>query len=72
MSNKSRLVNIARPTYGWFWFVGPLGLLVLYVILGLFDTQSELAPSHETVLQCCFVLGGLGGLFLASMVIFGR
>ncbi len=72
MPNDYERTKINRPTYGWPWLVGPLSLLVLYFILGLFDTSSEITPSHSTVLDSCFVLGGLGALFLACVAIFGR
>lgn len=63
---------LKRPTYGWIWLACPLCLLLVYGILGRFDTYTEITPSHDNVLNACFWLGGVGALGLMSVAVFGR
>ena len=72
MENDLSIGKIARPTYGWVWLAGPLALLAVYVILGWFDTSTEITPVHDTVLNTSFGLGGLGAVLLLGVAIFGR
>jgi hypothetical protein len=50
-------------------FVGPLFLLLVYGALGWFDTTTELTPSHDLVLQTCFVIAALAGMICAWLSI---
>lgn len=61
-----------RPTYGWFWLAGPLCLLLVYWVLGLFDTYTEITPRHDNALNACFGFGGVSALVLMSVAVFGR
>jgi hypothetical protein len=72
MENDLSVGKSARPTYGWVWLAVPLALLAIYVILGLFDTSTEITPSHDTVLNTSFALGGLGAILLSGVAIFGQ
>lgn len=63
---------LKRPTYGWVWLAFPVFLLFLYWVLGWFETYTEIAPSHDNILNTCFVLGGVGALGLVSVADFGR
>ncbi|MGF7181486.1 hypothetical protein HDF11_003004 [Tunturiibacter psychrotolerans] len=50
-------------------FVVSLVLLAMGGILGWFDRTTELTPSHDEVLQFCFIIGGLGGLVCGGLSI---
>lgn len=52
-----------------YWLIGLLVILSLYFGLGWFDTTTELRPSHDNVLQICFVIGGLAGLISGVMAV---
>ena len=54
---------------GWGWLIGLFAFLALYVLLGLFDQSTEITPSHDGVLNACFIVGGLGGLVTAGLVL---
>jgi hypothetical protein len=51
-------------------FCGSLSLIPLSLILGRFDTTTELVPTHDNVAQACFVVGAVCGLIAGSMGIF--
>ncbi len=72
METELRKKNIARPTYEWVWLAGPLSFAAMYVLLGWFDTSTEITPRHDTVLKTCFALGCLSGLLLAGVAVLGR
>jgi hypothetical protein len=48
-------------------FIAPLVLLLVYVALGWFDKTTELTPSHDNVLQYCFIVAGVGGLVCCGL-----
>ena len=50
-------------------FVVPLALLAVGGILGWFDRTTELTPSHDEVLQFCFLIAGLAGLACGGLSI---
>jgi len=72
MENDLIVRKSVRPTYGWVWLAGPLALLAVYTILGCFDTTTEITPSHNSVFNASFALGGLGAVVLLGVAIFGR
>jgi hypothetical protein len=50
-------------------FIVPLALLPVYGVLGLLDRTTELTPSHDEVLQLCFLIAGLAGLACGGLSI---
>ncbi len=72
MENDRSLGKLVPRIYGWGWLAGPLALLALYIILGWFDTSTEITPSHDITLDLSFALGGLGALLLMYIAIFGH
>jgi hypothetical protein len=53
-----------------YWLIGSVASsLVLWAVLGWFDNSTELIPSHENVLQSCFVIAGLAALVAGGMII---
>lgn len=49
--------------------IGPLVLLLVYGALGWLDKTTELTPSHDRVLQFCFLIAGIAGLFCGGLSI---
>ena len=61
----------AAPVKGiWALFFGSLSLIPLSLILGRFDTTTELVPTHDNVAQACFAVAAACGLFACGMGIF--
>ena len=60
---------MVRPVFGLKWLVAPLACLALSMVLGVFNDTTEIIPIHDTVLNTCFALGGLGALVLASVAV---
>lgn len=54
----------------WALFAGCLALIPLSLILGRFDTTTELIPTHENILQACFTVAALGGLLAGGAGVF--
>lgn len=54
---------------GWGWIIGLFAFLALYVFLGLFDRSTEITPTHDHVLNACFVVAGLCGLLAAGLAL---
>ncbi len=54
----------------WVLFFGSLSLVFISIFLGLFDTTTELVPTHERVDQACFAVAGLGGLLACGTGIY--
>lgn len=54
---------------GWGWLIGLFAFFVAYVLLGFFDQSTEITPSHDGVLNACFIVAGLGGLVAAGLVL---
>lgn len=48
----------------WIWGlgIGPVILVLLYLVLGWFDNATELTPDHDNILRACFAIAGLSGL----------
>lgn len=72
MERDINIGKIARPTFGVVWLSGPLVLLAVCLILGWFDTSTEITPNHDTALNACFALGGVGALLSVGVAVFGR
>ncbi len=50
------------------YLVSLLVLLLVGDALGWFDTTTELAPSHDLVLQFCFVIAGMAALICGGLL----
>jgi len=72
MDDAPMIEKLDRPTYGWRWLASPFLLLAVYLLLGSLDTTTEITPSHDTILNLCFALGGLSALLLMGVAVFGR
>jgi len=66
-SSESGQSKIEKGLRGW--FIGFGVLLLLFVVLGWFDNTTELSPSHDNVLQACFVIAGIAGLVCGGVAI---
>ena len=51
----------------WLLMLAFLGVLALYVVLGLFDRFTILIPDRGQVEEACFIIAGLGGLLSAGL-----
>ena len=54
----------------WAFFLGSLSLILLSMILGLFDTTTELVPTHDKVDRACLAVAGLCGLLACGTGIY--
>lgn len=48
-------------------FVAPFALLLVHEALGWLDTTTEITPSHDSVLNSCFLAGGIGAVALVIL-----
>jgi hypothetical protein len=64
---KQQTVSATRI---WALFLGSLSLIPLSMILGLFDTSTELLPRHDRIDQVCLAIAGLCGLFACGAGIY--
>jgi hypothetical protein len=58
-SEEQQAVNARRI---WAFFIGSFSFVLLSMILGLFDTTTELVPAHDKVDQACLAIAGLCSL----------
>lgn len=65
-SERNRNEHLGKE---WGWFIGLFAFLALYALLGAFDQSTEITPSHDRVLNACFLVAGLGGLVTAGLVL---
>jgi len=54
----------------WALFLGSLSLIPLSIILGLFDTTTELVPTHDRVDQVCLAVAVFCGLLACGTGIY--
>jgi hypothetical protein len=66
-SEKQQAVPVGRI---WALFLGSFSLILLSMILGLFDTTTELVPTHDKVDQACLAVAGLCGLLACGAAIY--
>jgi hypothetical protein len=54
----------------WALYLGSVSLIILSMILGRFDTMTELAPAHDGIQNACVVVAGLCGLLACATAIY--
>jgi hypothetical protein len=54
----------------WTLFFGSLSLIPISIVLGWFDTTTELIPTHEIVAQGCFAIAALCGLLASGTAMY--
>lgn len=71
MGNERSIRKMTRPTYGVSWLLIPLALAAVDMLLGFFDTSTQITPDHGNVLNACFAAGGLSALLMSGVALFG-